>query len=238
VEKKKKRSESPAAALGSPSSGAVVNPLDDTSRDTFSAGLPLDDPLPLQQCKHCKKGILKNAAKEHIAQCLKIKKEKAQRKKEAREARERAKEEARQEEARKNDPDGDTQMNDDSDDDDDEKKGTGGKANKKVGGKKPDGEAKGKKRKAEGDADKGPKSKKKKEEPKPKVPKPKGITPSTPNSLVGQFVNPCLALSRSRGCRETMRCHPAKWPTLCSISNVQESFDGRQTCGARAFASI
>ncbi|KAF3012168.1 hypothetical protein E8E14_005468 [Neopestalotiopsis sp. 37M] len=174
LEKKKKRSESPAAALGSPSSGAVVNPLDDTSRDTFSAGLPLDDPLPLQQCKHCKKGILKNAAKEHIAQCLKIKKEKAQRKKEAREARERAKEEARQEEARKNDPDGDTQMNDDSDDDDDEKKGTGGKANKKVGGKKPDGEAKGKKRKAEGDADKGPKSKKKKEEPKPKVPKPKG----------------------------------------------------------------
>jgi SAGA-associated factor 73 len=178
VDKKKKRSESPAAVLGALSAGPVVNPLKESSRDTFSTGMPLNDPLPLQQCKHCKKGILKNAAKEHIAQCLKIKKEKAQRKKEAREARERAKEEARQEEARKNDPDGDTQMNDDSDDDEDDKKVTsGGKANKKVSGKKLDGEAKGKKRKAEGDADKGPKSKKKKEEPKPKVPKPKG-TPS------------------------------------------------------------
>ncbi|KAK6068824.1 saga complex component [Seiridium cupressi] len=173
-DKKKKRSESPSGVLGALSPGPVVNPLDDSSRDTFSTGMPLGDPLPLQQCKHCKKGILKNAAKEHIAQCLKIKKEKAQRKKEAREARERAKEEARQEEARKNDPEGDTQVNDDSDDDDDIQKGAGGKANKKVSGKKPDGEAKGKKRKAEGDADKGPKSKKKKEEPKPKVPKPKG----------------------------------------------------------------
>lgn len=179
VDRKKKRSESPSGVLGALSPGPVVNPLDDSHRDTFSTGIPLDDPLPLQQCKHCKKGILKNAAKEHIAQCLKIKKEKAQRKKEAREARERAKEEARQEEARKNDPDGDTQMADDSDDDDDDKKGAGGKASKKVGGKKPDGEAKGKKRKAEGDADKGPKNKKKKEEPKPKVPKPKG-TASTP----------------------------------------------------------
>ncbi|KAI1847818.1 hypothetical protein JX266_006313 [Neoarthrinium moseri] len=172
--KKKQRSESPSAVLGASSPGPIVNPLDENSRETFVTGRPLDDPIPLQQCKHCKKGILKNAAKQHIAQCLKIKKEKAQRKKEAREARERAKEEARQEEARKNDPDGDTQMNDDSDDDEDDKKGAAGKATKKVGGKKPDGEAKGKKRKADGDADKGPKSKKKKEEPKPKVPKPKG----------------------------------------------------------------
>ncbi|KAH6661378.1 SCA7, zinc-binding domain-containing protein [Truncatella angustata] len=175
VDKKKKRSESPSAILGASSPAPVVFPLVDDTRDTFSTGMPLDDLLPLQQCKHCKKGILKGAAKEHIAQCLKIKKEKAQRKKEAREARERAKEEARQEEARKNDPDGDTLMNDDSDDDEDDKKGAGGKANKKLGGKKPDGESKGgKKRKADGDADKGPKNKKKKEEPKPKVPKPKG----------------------------------------------------------------
>jgi SAGA-associated factor 73 len=70
-------------------------------------------------------------------------------------------------------------MGDDSDADDDgspEKKGANGKASKKIGGKKPDGEPKGKKRKADGDADKGPKNKKKKEEPKPKVPKPKGTT--------------------------------------------------------------
>ncbi|KAH8668334.1 SCA7, zinc-binding domain-containing protein [Xylariales sp. PMI_506] len=173
-DKKKKRSESPAAVLGASSPSPLVNPLDENSRETFATGRPLEDAIPLQQCKHCKKGILKNAAKQHIAQCLKIKKEKAQRKKEAREARERAKEEARQEEARKNDEDGDTKMNDDSDDDDEDKKGPNGKASKKVGGKKPDGEPKGKKRKADGDADKGPKNKKKKEEPKPKAPKPKG----------------------------------------------------------------
>ncbi|KAK8058959.1 hypothetical protein PG994_009407 [Apiospora phragmitis] len=173
-DKKKKRSESPSAALGNSSPSPLVNPLDDHSRETFETGRPLEDGFPLQQCKHCKKGIIRNAAKEHIAQCLKIKKEKAQRKKEAREARERAKEEARQEEARKNDEDGDTKMNDDSDDDEDGPLEKKGKANKKVAGKKVDGEAKGKKRKADGDAEKGPKNKKKKEEPKPKAPKPKG----------------------------------------------------------------
>ncbi|KAI1448232.1 SCA7, zinc-binding domain-containing protein [Annulohypoxylon stygium] len=173
-DKKSKATES--STIGSSSPGPVVNQLDDSSRDTFATGRPLEDNLNLQQCKHCKKGIIKTAAKEHIAQCLRIKKEKAQRKKEAREARERAKEQAREEEARKNDEDGDAKMNDDSDDDDDGslKKGAGGKASKKVGGKKPDGEPKGKKRKADGDAEKGPKSKKKKEEPKPKVSKPKG----------------------------------------------------------------
>lgn len=170
--KKKQRSESPA--LGA--SGPYVNHLNEGERELFAAGFPLQDSLPLQQCKHCKKGIIRHAADDHIAQCLKIKKEKAQRKKEAREARERAKEEARQEEARKNDGDGDEKMHDDSDDDDDddgspEKKV---KASKKVAGKKVDGEPKGKKRKADGDADKGPKNKKKKEEPKAKVPKPKG----------------------------------------------------------------
>ncbi|XDG01092.1 hypothetical protein ABKA04_000707 [Annulohypoxylon sp. FPYF3050] len=173
-DKKSKATEN--STIGSSSPGPVVNQLDDSSRDTFATGRPLEDNLNLQQCKHCKKGIIKTAAKEHIAQCLRIKKEKAQRKKEAREARERAKEQAREEEARKNDEDGDAKMHDDSDDDDDGslKKGTGGKASKKVGGKKPDGEPKGKKRKADGDAEKGPKSKKKKEEPKPKVSKPKG----------------------------------------------------------------
>ncbi|KAJ1337460.1 SAGA-associated factor 73 [Microdochium nivale] len=154
----------------------VVNPLDESARETFATGRPLEDVLNLQQCKHCKKGVLRTAAKEHIAACLRIKKEKAQRKKEAREARERAKEEARAEEARKNDDDGDTKMNDDSDDDDDEEAPGEKKSNasKKPGGKKPDGDLKGKKRKADADADKGPKNKKKKEEPKPKLPKPKG----------------------------------------------------------------
>ncbi|KAI1374676.1 SCA7, zinc-binding domain-containing protein [Hypoxylon crocopeplum] len=176
-DKKSRSTESPAAIVGTLSPGPVVNQLDETSRETFATGRPLEDQLNLQQCKHCKKGIIKTAAKGHIAQCLRIKKEKAQRKKEAREARERAKEQAREEEARKADEDGDAKMNDDSDDDDEaspEKKNTNGKASKKVGGKKPDGEPKGKKRKADGDADKGPKNKKKKEEPKPKVPKPKG----------------------------------------------------------------
>jgi len=161
--------------------------LDESARETFATGRPLEDVLNLQQCKHCKKGVLRTAAAEHIAACLRIKKEKAQRKKEAREARERAKEEARAEEARKNDGDGDTKMggtggagagagadSDDDDDDDENSPDKKNKASKKVGAKKPDGDAKGKKRKADGDADKGSKNKKKKEEPKPKVAKPKG----------------------------------------------------------------
>ncbi|CAJ2506831.1 Uu.00g080170.m01.CDS01 [Anthostomella pinea] len=179
-DRRTKRKDSPSAAFGELSPSPVVNAIDETSRDTFTTGRPLEDGLNLQQCKHCKKGIVKTAATDHIAQCLKIKKEKAQRKKEAREARERAKEQAREEEARKNGDDPNAKVNDNSDEDDDdddgppEKKGTGGKATKKLGGKKPDGEPKGKKRKADGDADKAPKNKKKKEEPKPKVPKPKG----------------------------------------------------------------
>ena len=190
-DKKIKRTSSPApTALSTPALSPVVNPLEDGPRETFLNGRPLEDNLNLFQCKLCKKGVVKSAAKAHVDNCMKIKKEKAQRKKEAREARERAKEQAREEEARKADEDGgaDAKMNDDSDDDNDdgspEKKanggggggGGGGKAAKKVGGKKPDGEFKGKKRKADADADKGgPKNKKKKEEPKPKVPKPKGM---------------------------------------------------------------
>ncbi|EGY15462.1 SAGA-associated factor 73 like protein [Verticillium longisporum] len=165
-------------AADAPSPGPVVNPLDDTARETFATGRPLEDSPDLQQCKHCKKSILKTAAKGHIAQCLRVKKEKAQRKKEAREARERAKEALREEEAKKADEDGDGKGDDDSDGDEDgDKKGVAGasKTAKKAAGKKADGDAgKGKKRKAEGDADKGPKTKKKKEDPKPKVPKPKG----------------------------------------------------------------
>ncbi|EOO04398.1 putative saga complex component protein [Phaeoacremonium minimum UCRPA7] len=172
---KKKPAPSPAG-ISAPSPGPVVNPLDDSARETFATGQPLEDNPDLQSCKHCKKSILKTAAKHHIAGCLRIKKEKAQRKKEAREARERAREAAKEEEARKNDEDGETRADDDSDDDNDgEKKVNGGKTTKKAAGKKADtGDKKGTKRKADGEPDKAPKPKKKKDEPKPKVPKPKG----------------------------------------------------------------
>lgn len=163
---KKKAVSSPSISVASP--GPVVNQLDDTARETFATGRPLEDSPDLQQCKHCKKSILKTAAKAHIAQCLKLKKEKAQRKKEAREARERAKEAAREQEARKADDDN---AHVDSDDDD-KKENVGGKK----AGKKPEDEKKSsKKRKAEGDLDKGPKPKKKKDEPKAKSAKPKGM---------------------------------------------------------------
>jgi SAGA-associated factor 73 len=120
------------------------------------------------QCKHCKKGITRSAAKDHIAQCLRIKKEKAQRKKEAREARERLKEAAREEEARKAEGDA-GRGDDDSDDDDEPKDGNAGK----TAGKAKKTNVAGKKRKAEGELDRG-KAKKKKDEPKPKTAKPKG----------------------------------------------------------------
>lgn len=167
----------------------MVNLLDDNARETFATGYPLEDYVDITQCKHCKKSILVTAAKTHIAGCLRLKKEKAQRKKEAREARERAKEQAaREEQARKDEEDGvggggggGGAGGDDSsdDDDDDEKPGPGAgkttkKAAKKTGG---DGDKTNKKRKADGEPDgaKGaPKPKKKKDEPKPKVAKPKG----------------------------------------------------------------
>ncbi|KAM6526322.1 SAGA complex subunit Sgf73 [Fusarium solani] len=173
-DKKKNGNSSPT---GAPSPGPVVNQLDETAHETFATGRPLEDNPDLQQCKHCKKSVLKTAAKAHIAQCLRVKKEKAQKKKEAREARERAKEAARQEEARKEDEEnGEGKGDDDSDEDgiSAEKKATGSKTAKKAAGKKPDDDKKGKKRKADGDPDKGPKTKKKKDEPKAKVPKPKG----------------------------------------------------------------
>ncbi|KAL3959091.1 hypothetical protein ACCO45_007253 [Purpureocillium lilacinum] len=169
-DEKKKNGISPSTSAAA-SPGPVVNQLDDTARETFATGRPLEDSPDLQQCKHCKKSILKTAAKAHIEQCLKLKKEKAQRKKEAREARERAKEAAREEEARKADPDNADGKGEDDSDDDEKKPGTGGK---KAAGKKPEEDKKGKKRKAENEPDKGPKAKKKKDEPKAKVPKPKG----------------------------------------------------------------
>lgn len=159
-----------------------MNQLDDTARETFATGRPLEDSPELHQCKHCKKSVLKTAAKAHVVACLKAKKEKAQRKKEQKEAREREKKEMEGE--AKKDEDGDTRIDDDDDVEDDaspEKKVPGGlKSAKKSAGKKveiDDPTKKGKKRKADGDAEKGPKQKKKKEEPKPKAPKPKGMSP-------------------------------------------------------------
>jgi len=175
--KSKAGNSTSGTALSSPT---PVNQLDDVSRETFATGRPMEDTPDLHQCKHCKKSILKTVAKQHIAQCLRLKKEKAQRKKEAREARERAKEQQREEEARKADEENGVAKDEDSsdgDDDADKKPGPeGSKTTKKAAGKKleVDKDIKGKKRKADGDADKGPKPKKKKEEPKPKAPKPKG----------------------------------------------------------------
>ncbi|KAK3495157.1 uncharacterized protein B0T23DRAFT_403928 [Neurospora hispaniola] len=166
-EEKKRAKEN--AALPSP----IINQLDPPAQVTFDTGRPLDDVPDLIYCKLCKKGVIRTSGKEHIDECLRIKREKAQRKKEAREARERAKEAAREEEARKNDPDGAAGRDDDDSDADEptERKGNGGKTTKKATGKKPD--TGGKKRKAEGDLEKG-KAKKKKDEPKPKTAKPKG----------------------------------------------------------------
>ncbi|ODA80502.1 hypothetical protein RJ55_03460 [Drechmeria coniospora] len=170
VEDDKKKNGSSPSTSADASPGPVVNQLDDTARETFATGRPLEDSPDLQQCKHCKKSILKTAAKAHISQCLKLKKEKAQRKKEAREARERAKEAAREEQARRADEDNGDGKDDDTDTDD--KKGSVG--NKKTTGKKAEDDKKIKKRKAEGEPEKGPKAKKKKDEPKAKVTKPKG----------------------------------------------------------------
>jgi SAGA-associated factor 73 len=179
LDDKKKSIDTPSTNSVRASPDPVVNQLDDTARETFATGRPLEDSLELHQCKHCKRSVLKTELKGHVVGCLKLKKEKAQRKKEQKEAREREKKEM---DGEKKDGDGDTRMDDDDDPDDDaspEKKGPGGlKSAKKSAGKKveiDDATKKGKKRKADGDAEKGPKQKKKKEEPKPKAPKPKGI---------------------------------------------------------------
>ena len=187
-------------ALSAKSPGPIVAPLDDSSKETFATGRPLEDSPELQQCKHCKKSILKVAAKAHVAQCLKLKKERAQKKKEAREARVRAQEQAQADD--KKDDKADAKADDDSDSEDEvlaNKKATGlakaGPASKKATtkkneaddktkdkGKEKEKEAekdkdKNKKRKAEAEAEKAPKPKKKKEEPKPKMVKPKGKSP-------------------------------------------------------------
>lgn len=171
-----KKSKASAAANRATSPSIAVNHLDDLPHETFTKGVPMVDSPALTSCKWCKKSILMTTAVEHINGCLKIKKEKANRKKAAREARERAKEQAaREERERRAEEEGIPLGGDgDSGDDDDDEKVTGGKSTKKVAGKRAgDGDVRGKKRKADGDADKAPKQKKKKDEPKPKT-KPKG----------------------------------------------------------------
>lgn len=169
----KKKDKDTSSTSASP--GPVVNQLDDKARETFATGRPLEDVPDSQQCKHCKKSLLKTAMKTHVIACLKLKKEKLQRKKELKEAREREKKAGKEEDK---DDEGDTKMDDSGDEGDalPEKKAAGGiKSTKKSAGKKLDfDDKKGKKRKAEGDAEKGPKQKKKKEEPKAKIPKQKG----------------------------------------------------------------
>ncbi|EFW99252.1 saga complex component [Grosmannia clavigera kw1407] len=135
-QEKKKAAKSNIPA---PSPSPVVNQLDETARETFATGRPLEDAPDLQICKHCKKSVLSTAAKQHIAACLKIKKEKAQRKKEAKEARERAREQqARDEEeaARRAEQGAGGGKDDDSDSDDDGGGGGGGGGtDKKISGK-------------------------------------------------------------------------------------------------------
>lgn len=179
----KKGTDTPNSASGPASPGPVVNQLDDSVRENFPTGRPLEDPTELQQCKICKKGILKTVSAAHVEACIKAKNEKLKKKKEQKEAREREKKLAAKGDEKDKDKDkdeeGDTRMEDEDEDEDvaADKKGPGGlKSTKKSAGKKieVDDTKKGKKRKADGDAEKGPKQKKKKEEPKPKAPKQKG----------------------------------------------------------------
>lgn len=175
---KKAKANAAATRDRASSPGDAVNKLDDLPLETFEKGIPLVDIPALFSCKWCKKSSLMTTAVEHINACLKVKKEKANRKKAAREARERAKEQAlREERERRAEEEGVVLGADgDSPDEDEDEKVPGGKTTKKAAGKKAggDGDAKGKKRKADGEpAEKAPSKKKKKEEQKPKA-KPKG----------------------------------------------------------------
>ncbi|KAF3769905.1 hypothetical protein M406DRAFT_354172, partial [Cryphonectria parasitica EP155] len=89
-----KKSKASAATNRVPSPGPAVNHLDDLPHETFTKGIPLADFPTLTSCRWCKKSVLMTTAVDHINGCLRIKKEKANRKKAAREARERAKEQA------------------------------------------------------------------------------------------------------------------------------------------------
>jgi hypothetical protein len=179
----------------------VVNQLDDSARETFPTGRPLEDTPELQTCKICKKSVLKTAIAAHVEACIKLRNERLKKKKEQKEAREREKKMAAKGEDKDKDEDeeGDTKMEDEDEDVAADKKGPGGlKSTKKSAGKKieVDDNKKGKKRKADGDAEKGPKQKKKKEEPKPKAPKQKGIVHLLLFGHVRLLLSPIYGLDR------------------------------------------
>jgi len=159
VKLKKLPSQSKKETLANGVKHAAVAPspevprFDDETMSNFPNGVV--EALETVICKHCKKMVLERTAKDHIAQCLKAKQDKARKKKEAREQAQRAKERAERAE--------------EEEDDDDDVRGSGRKGDNGDD----DGTKKGKKRKAEGEDD-APKKKKKKEEPKAKAPKPKG----------------------------------------------------------------
>lgn len=133
-----------------------MNQLDEKTTAAFPTNRPLDDQLDTVQCRHCRRPVLRTAAKDHIKECLDKKQAKLKKKKEAKEAKEAA---ARREKGIEDDDDGGPPKN----------------ARKSAkGALDGEGAKKSKKRKADGDAEKAPAKKKKKDEPKAKVPKPKG----------------------------------------------------------------
>lgn len=184
--------------------------------------------------------LLATAAKGHIARCLRLKEEKAQRKKEAREAREMAKGTARQEEqARKEDGEksegkgADCNCNDKDDGIAADKKAAGSKTCKEATGNKSDDDKEGKKRKADGDPDKGLKTKKKKDEPKAKGPKPRGkcFLMTLLSSLLTVRNRPC-----GRGL--AVRCNVNQQSTVCQITGMQEARYACQTRRCRPTSAI
>lgn len=141
----------PPSAPSSP----LVNQLDEKTTAAFPTNRPLDDQLDTVQCRHCRRPVLRTAAKDHIRECLDKKQAKLKKKKEAKEAKEAA---IRREKGIEDDDDGPPK--------------NARKSSK--GALDGEGAKKSKKRKADGDAEKAPAKKKKKDEPKAKVPKPKG----------------------------------------------------------------
>jgi SAGA-associated factor 73 len=89
LDDEKRSTDTPSTNSIPASPSLVVNPLDNMGREMFANGRPLDSAPELYHCKHCKKSVLRTAAKAHVASCLKLKKEKAQWRKALTEARKR-----------------------------------------------------------------------------------------------------------------------------------------------------
>ncbi|KAF2144234.1 uncharacterized protein K452DRAFT_246505 [Aplosporella prunicola CBS 121167] len=136
-------------------SSPLVNQLDEKTTAAFATNRPLEDHLDTVQCRHCRRPVLRTAAKDHIKECLDKKQAKLKKKKEAKEAKEAA---IRREKGIESGDEGPPKN-----------------ARKSAKGAfDGEGAKKSKKRKADGDAEKAPAKKKKKDEPKAKIPKPKG----------------------------------------------------------------